>query len=288
MTLWPATSSAASPVQHACCRLIRCRKGAHRSLMALYCKQGRHAAALQQYRFCSEVLSKELGVDPEASTKALYRQIRDQRNRPQDEETRARRRPHDQEPRTSAVRPAHHEMFERRQITILVCDLFGLDAVAAQFDPEELQPILAAFRQTYGEIVSDFGGLIREFSGSDMTVCFGYLHAHEHGAEQAVRTALALASATPRLDIDPARQIRARVGIATSNVVIGDLADDDQSVQAWVGQAPKLATSLQSVAASGSTVVIAEATRELVGDLFEYELTEAPLWVRWVWCGHGA
>jgi tetratricopeptide (TPR) repeat protein len=78
------------------------------------------------------------------------------------------------------------------------------------------------------------------------------------------------------LDVDPARQIRARIGIATSNVVIGNLADDDDSFQAWVGEAPKLATSLQSVAAPG-TVLIAEATRELVGDLFEYELTEAPL-----------
>src|SRR5262249_47419149 len=136
--------------------------------------------------------------------------------------------------------------------------------------------VLAGFKRTYGEIVSSFSGLIREFSGNRMTVCFGYPHAHEHGAEQAVRTALALASVTPGLDIDRARQIRTRVGIATRNVVIGDLADDDQSVQAWVGEAPRLATSLQSVAAPG-TVVIAEATRELVGDLFEYELTEAPL-----------
>jgi len=249
----------------------------HRSLMELYCKQGRYAAALAQYRFCSDVLSKELGVEPEAETKALYREIREQRNRPHDAGTSAaRRRLQDQRPRSGAVRPAYPEAFERRQITILVCDLFGLDALAAQFEPEELQPILASFKQTYGEIVSSFGGLIREFSGGGMTVCFGYPHAHEHGAEQAVRTALALASATPGLDIQRARQIRARVGIATSNVVIGDLADDDESVQAWVGEAPRLATSLQSVAAPG-TVVIAEATRELVGDLFEYELTEASL-----------
>src|SRR5262252_3825683 len=170
----------------------------HRSLMKLYCKQGRYAAALAQYRFCSDVLSKELGVEPEAETKALYREIREQRNRPHDAGTSAaRRRLQDQRPRSGAVRPAYPEAFERRQITILVCDLFGLDALAAQFEPEELQPILASFKQTYGEIVSSFGGLIREFSGGGMTVCFGYPHAHEHGAEQAVRTALALTSASP-------------------------------------------------------------------------------------------
>jgi DNA-binding SARP family transcriptional activator len=250
------------------------QESAHRCLMELYGKQGRYAAALAQYRFCSDVLSKELGVEPEAATKALYREIREQRNRPHGTGTgAAQRQLHGQRPRT--VRPVYPEAFERRQITILVCDLFGLDALAAQFDPEELRPVLAAFRQACGEIVSSFGGLVREFSGSGMTVCFGYPHADEHGAEQAVRTALALAGAIPRLDIDRVRQICARVGIATSSVVIGGLADDE-SVQAWVGEAPKLATSLQSVAAPG-TVVIAEGTRELVGDLFEYELTGAPL-----------
>src|SRR5262249_34447235 len=146
------------------------QESAHRSLMELYCKQGRYAAALAQYRFCSDVLSKELGVEPEAETKALYREIRERRNRPHDAGTSAaQRRLQDQRARGGAVRPVYPEAFERRQITILVCDLFGLDALAAQFDPEELQPVLAAFKQTYGEIVSSFGGLIREFSGSGMT-----------------------------------------------------------------------------------------------------------------------
>jgi len=169
---------------------------------------------------------------------------------------------------------------------MMVCDLVGLDALSAQFDPEELQPVLAAFKQTYGEIVSNFGGLIREFSGGSMTVCFGYPHAQEHGAEQAVRAALALVSALPRLDADRARQIRARVGIATSNVVIGDLTDDAESTQTLVGEAPKLATLLQSVAAPGA-VMIAEATRELVGDLFEYEPMEATLSGSLGWPRHG-
>src|SRR5215470_1361262 len=263
------------------------QESAHRSLMKLYGMRGRHAAALAQYRLCSDMLSKELGVEPEAATKALYREIREQRNRPHDQEANAaQRKPQDQTLRIGAARPVYPEALERRQITILVCDFFGLDALSAQFDPEELQPVLAAFKQSYGEIVANFGGLVREFSGSSMTVYFGYPHAHEHGAEQAVRAALALVNAPPRLDVDRTQQVRARVGIATSNVVIGDLADGDQSARALVGEAPRLATLLQSVAAPG-TVMIAEVTHGLLGDLFDYEpmgatlsgsLGSAPAW----------
>jgi DNA-binding SARP family transcriptional activator len=252
------------------------QESAHRCLMELYCKQGRYAAALQQYRLCSDVLSSELGVEPETSTKALYQEIREQRNRPREGTIVARRKPESPKARIKVVEPPYPEAFERRQITILVCDPLGLDELSIQLDPEELPSILAALRQTYGEVVSNFGGRIREFSGSRMTVCFGYPYANEHGAEQAIRAALALSNAVPRLDIDRTWKIRARVGIATSNVVIGDLAGDDGSVQALVGEAPKLATLLQSVAAPG-TIVIAEATRQLVGALFEYEALEAGL-----------
>jgi class 3 adenylate cyclase/tetratricopeptide (TPR) repeat protein len=250
------------------------QESAHRCLMTLYCKRGRYAAALQQYRFCSDVLSKELGVEPEASTKALHREIREQRNRPYEGAIVARSKQESPKARIKAVEPVHQQAFERRQITVLVCDLLGLDELSAQVDPEDLPPVLAAIRQAYGEIVSNFGGMIREFSGSRMTAYFGYPHAHEHCAEQALRAALALSNMVPRLDIDRAWKIRARAGIATSNVVIGDLAGDDGAFQALLGEAPKLAALLQSVAAPG-TVAIAETTRQLVGELFEYESLEA-------------
>ncbi len=251
------------------------QESAHRSLMTLYSKQGRYAAALQQYRLCCDALSKELAVEPEAATKALYREIREQRNRPHDEGIiPARAKAQDRRARIAAFGAGYSGAFERRQITIMACDLFGLDALSMQFDAEDLQPVLVAFRQTYGEIVSNFGGLIREFSGGSMRVCFGYPHAHEHSAEQAVRAALALVNAAPRLDSGRASQVRIRVGIATSNVVIGDLADEAQSTLALVGEAPNIAMLLQSVATPG-TVVISQSTRELVGDLFEYEPVEA-------------
>jgi DNA-binding SARP family transcriptional activator len=249
---------------------------AHHALMQFYCRQGRHAAALAQYRLCSDVLAKELGVEPEAATTALYREIREHRSRPHDEASvAAREKPQGQKlenskPRMPALPPVSPEALERRQMTILACELSGLDALSARFDPEDLRPVLAAFRQTCGDIAANFGGLVRTFTGSSMTVCFGYPQAHEHGAEQAVRAALALADAAPQVDIGGSGQVCVRAGIATSPVVIGDLADGARSMPALVGEAPRLASLLQSLADPGA-VVIAATTRDLVGGLFDYE-----------------
>jgi DNA-binding SARP family transcriptional activator/tetratricopeptide (TPR) repeat protein len=249
---------------------------AHRALMQLYCRQGRHAAALAQYRLCSDVLAKELGIEPEAATKALYREIRGQRSRLYDERAAAaRERPAEQEPdeRKSPMAGAMAvvpEGLERRQMTILACELSGLDVLSSQVDPEDLQPVLAAFRQTCRDIAANFGGLVHTFPGSSMTVCFGYPHADEHGAEQAVRAALALADAAPQVDVGGAAQICARAGIATSPVVIGGLIDGAGSSPALVGEAPRLAVLLQTAAEPGA-VVIAETTRDLIGGLFDYE-----------------
>jgi predicted ATPase/class 3 adenylate cyclase len=159
-------------------------------------------------------------------------------------------------------------------MTVLVCELSGMDALSAQVDPEDLQPVLAAFRQTCGDIVANFGGHVHAFPGSSLTVWFGYPHADEHGAEQAVRAALALADAAPLVDIGGVAQIRARAGVATSAVVIGGRVDGAGSSPALVGEAPRLAALLQTVAAPGG-VVIAGTTRDLVGGLFDYELLDA-------------
>src|SRR5262249_45536527 len=143
---------------------------------------------------------------------------------------------------------------------------------------------LGAYKKTCADIVSNFGGLVRKFSGDGMTVYFGYPQANEHSAEQAIRAALALVDAIPQLDTDLAREADVRIGIATGAVLIGDVPEDADMTEALVGEAPKLATLLQSLATSGS-VVIAAATRELVGDLFEYlpldaarSLGLAPAW----------
>jgi DNA-binding SARP family transcriptional activator len=251
------------------------QESAHRSLMELYGKQRRYADALRQYRICSEVLSQQLGVEPEAATTVLYRQIREQRNRPRETETcHEGRKPQVQTPSNEGALAGVPRMLEGRQITIMACDLFRLDAHSSQLDPEDLQPVLGAYKKTCIDIVSNFGGLVRKFSGDGMTVYFGYPQANEHSAEQAIRAGLALVDAIPRMDTAIAQQAQVRVGIATGSVLIGDLPEDADMTEALVGEAPKLAILLQSLARPGS-VVIAASTRDLVGDLFEYVPLEA-------------
>jgi DNA-binding SARP family transcriptional activator/tetratricopeptide (TPR) repeat protein len=250
------------------------QESAHRSLMELYGKQRRFADALRQYRICCEVLSQQLGVEPEAATTTLYRQIREQRNRPRDDDTGLERRKPTQSPSTEGAPAGVPRMLEGRQITIMACDLFRLDAYSSRLDPEDLQPVLGAYKKTCIDIVSNFGGLVRKFSGDGMTVYFGYPQANEHSAEQAIRAGLALVDAIPRVDTAIAQQAQVRVGIATGPVLIGDLPEDADMTEALVGEAPKLATLLQSLARPGS-VVIAATTREFVGDLFDYVPSEA-------------
>src|SRR5262249_10144250 len=125
------------------------QEGVHRSLMELYAKQGRYAAALQQYRICTEVLSQELGVEPEAATTMLYREIREQRNRPRDSKTGlARQKLRLETPKNDRSLPDGPRTFERRQITIMACELFRLDAHSSNFEPEDLQPVLGAYKKT--------------------------------------------------------------------------------------------------------------------------------------------
>jgi hypothetical protein len=161
------------------------RESAHRGLMQLYCKQSRYASALQQYQHCADQLAKELGVEPDAATKALYRQIREQRNKPPNARAESARQ--ETPPANMTEITVFSQELERRQITILACDLVGLDAQLAQADPENVQSLIRAFRPRFGAVISDFGGMAAKFSGNGFLAYFGYPQAHEHGAEQAIR-----------------------------------------------------------------------------------------------------
>jgi DNA-binding SARP family transcriptional activator/predicted ATPase len=249
------------------------RESAHRRLMQLYCKQGRYASALQQYQHCADQLAKELGVEPDAETKALYRQIREQRSRPPNPKTENALR------ETPAANKTDISIFsqelERRQITILACDLIGLDAQLTQADPENVRSLMSAFRPRFAEVITDFGGMTAKVSGNGFLAYFGYPHAHEHDAEQAIRSALYLLKTAAQFSPSLPSNMRARIGIATGPVVIGDFADEMVgTAHGLVGEAPKHAVLLQSVAPP-NTVLIAEGTRQLVGDLFEYKAIDA-------------
>ena len=168
------------------------------------------------------------------------------------------------EPQPSSVSPA-----ERRQLTVMICDLVGVMALAARLDPEDLREIIAAYHRAIAEIATGFDGLVGEHMSDGVMVYFGYPRAHEDDAERAVRAGLGAIDAVGRLDVG-ASTLQARVGIATGLVVVGDpLSEGPGREQSVVGEAPHLAAGLQALARP-DTVVIAAGTRRLVGALFEY------------------
>jgi class 3 adenylate cyclase/predicted ATPase len=158
---------------------------------------------------------------------------------------------------------------ERRQVTVMFSDLVGSTALSARMDPEDLREVISAYQKCVAETVRRFGGFVAKYMGDGVLVYFGYPHAHEDDAERAVRAGLELIVAVTGLKTrDP---LQTRVGIATGLVVVGDLIGSGAAQeQAIVGETPNLAARLQGIA-EPNTVVIAEATRKLLGNLFELE-----------------
>jgi class 3 adenylate cyclase len=162
---------------------------------------------------------------------------------------------------------APHETAERRQVTVMFSDLVGSTALSARMDPEDLREVISAYQKCVAETVQRFGGFVAKFMGDGVLIYFGYPQAHEDDAERAVRAGLELVAAVGGLKTRA--PLRTRVGIATGLVVVGDLIGSGASQeQAIVGETPNLAARFQGVAEPNS-VVIAESTRRLVGNLFE-------------------
>jgi class 3 adenylate cyclase/predicted ATPase len=158
---------------------------------------------------------------------------------------------------------------ERRQLTVMFCDLVGSTELSARLDPEDLREVIAAYHGAVADVVRSFDGFVAKYMGDGILVYFGYPQAHEDDAERAVRAALGVVDAVGRLDVKSVK-LQARVGIATGLVVVGDLIGEGSAQeQSVVGETPNLAARLQALAEPG-VVVIAANTRRLVGDLFEY------------------
>jgi class 3 adenylate cyclase/predicted ATPase len=153
---------------------------------------------------------------------------------------------------------------ERRQLTVMFCDLVGSTPLSVRFDPEDLRGIIGSYHRCAAETVEGFGGFVARYMGDGILVYFGYPQAHEDDAERATRCGLALVDRVRRLRL--AEQLHARIGIATGLVVVGGevVAHD------VVGETPNLAARLQALAAPG-TLAIAESTRRQLGALFEIE-----------------
>jgi class 3 adenylate cyclase len=160
---------------------------------------------------------------------------------------------------------------ERRQLTVMFCDLVGSTALSARLDPEDLRAVVGAYHRCVAAVIDRAGGFVAKYMGDGVLAYFGYPRADEHDAERAIRAGLAIVEAVTGLDIAAGIPLQVRVGIATGLVVVGDLIGEGEARERGVvGETPNLAARLQSLAQPG-TVVIALSTRRLTGGLFDYE-----------------
>jgi class 3 adenylate cyclase/predicted ATPase len=163
--------------------------------------------------------------------------------------------------------PRAADAAERRQVTVMFSDLVGSTALSARMDPEDLRELISAYQQCVAETVRRFGGFVARTFGDGTLVYFGYPQAHEDDAEQAVRAGLEVIACVAALET-PAL-LQTRIGIATGLVVVGDLIGSGEAQERTVvGETPNLAARLQGIA-DPNNVVISDATRSLLGNLFE-------------------
>ena len=159
---------------------------------------------------------------------------------------------------------------ERRQLTVMFCDLVGSTAFSSQLDPEDIREVFRAYHTCVAEVIGQHQGIVARYMGDGVLAYFGYPQAHEDDAEQAVRAGLALVDAAAKLPPHIVPVLQVRVGVATGTVVVGHLiGEGGAQEESVVGETPNLAARLQSLAEPG-TVVISASTHRLAGGHFEY------------------
>ncbi len=174
-------------------------------------------------------------------------------------------------PILSPISTVRSDDAERRQLTVMFCDLVGSTTLSARLDPEELRNVIGAFQKTCASAVSVFGGSIAKYMGDGALVYFGYPEAHEDDAERAVHAGLALLDAMAALQLTVPVRPQVRVGIATGLVVVGELIGEGAAQErVAVGDTLSLAARIQA-AASPDTVVVGELTYRLAGAAFSYK-----------------
>lgn len=162
----------------------------------------------------------------------------------------------------------HSSTAERRQITVLFCDLVGSTALSGQLDPEDLRDVMRHYQDAVGGVITGYGGHIAKYLGDGMLAYFGWPRAHEDQAERAIRAGLAAIEAVKRIKNGESSALEARVGIATGEVIVGDLVGESgRDAEAITGETPNLAARIQGVAEPGQ-VVIGDETRLLIGRAF--------------------
>ncbi|MHC2427103.1 class 3 adenylate cyclase/energy-coupling factor transporter ATP-binding protein EcfA2 [Bradyrhizobium elkanii] len=165
---------------------------------------------------------------------------------------------------------------ERRQLTVMFCDMVGSTLLSEQFDPEDVRDMIASFREKCVSVVKRYEGFAARYVGDGILVYFGYPNAHEDDAERSVRAALEIVRTLSSARTSDARDVASRgpsvrIGIATGLVVVGDLVGQDtEEHDSAVGETPNLAARLQALAPPDG-VVIASSTQSLLKGKFDYQ-----------------
>jgi class 3 adenylate cyclase/tetratricopeptide (TPR) repeat protein len=158
---------------------------------------------------------------------------------------------------------------ERRQLSVMFCDLVGSTPLSARYDPEDLRDVIGAYSRCVADTVARFAGFVAKYMGDGVLIYFGYPEAHEDDPERAVRAGLAIIDAVGGLATP--EPLNVRLGVASGLVVVGDLIGAGAAQERGVvGETPNLAARLQALAKPG-TLVIAESTRRQIGAMFEVE-----------------
>ena len=172
---------------------------------------------------------------------------------------------------TPADEPSAPEA-ERRQLTVMFCDLVGSTALSAQLDPEELREVVRNYQSVCTKVIARFEGHIAQYLGDGLLVYFGYPHAHEDNAQRATRAGLGIVGAIEQVNVqlsgDPGITLAVRIGIHTGLVVVGEMGEGDRRQQLALGETPNIAARLEGVA-QPNTLVISAATYRLIEGFFE-------------------
>ncbi len=171
---------------------------------------------------------------------------------------------------STETEPARGDSVEKRQLTIMFCDLVDSTALSASLDPEDMHVVMRAYKNACARVISNYDGLISRFVGDGVLACFGFPRAHEDDAVRAIQAGLEIIDAVLQLETPAPGPLKVRLGIATGVAVIGELISEQATVEpALVGDTPNLAARLQRLAEPG-TLVISSATRRLAAGHFHY------------------
>src|SRR5579863_205762 len=163
---------------------------------------------------------------------------------------------------------------ERRQLTVMFCDLVGSTAMSARLDPEDMREVIRAYQDACSGAVARYDGFVAKFMGDGVLAYFGFPRAHEEDAERAVRAGLDILAVVAKLGTRGNETLKVRIGVATGIVVVGDVIGRGSAQdQLAVGGTPNLAARLQALAEPGC-VVVSESTKRLLGGAFELKPLE--------------